>query len=71
MRPRVKQHIDSDSQTPLARVAGSKRRQWSIRTTDLLCAAAIIGVALVVRLVYLSEIRSIPFFDQPVGDARG
>ena len=40
-------------------------------TSDLLLVLLIIAVALVLRGVYLVQITSIPFFDHPVGDARG
>src|SRR4051812_30744211 len=42
---------------------------FSRRTFHLACAA-IFMIALMLRLVHLSQIRPIPLFDHPIGDAR-
>ncbi len=49
----------------------STRVRRRARIGDPLVGLLIVAVALIVRLVYLYEIRSVAFFDQPVGDARG
>lgn len=53
-----------------ARVGRAPKTRLLLRRTGVWLALVFV-LALGVRLVYLAQIRAIPYYDQPVGDAKG